>query len=345
MKAGFQVMAGLLGIVGLFLGVGFLTADWERPPVNTTQIGYRGLGMEQVDSLSRYAEKAASVTLPAAQDPAEPGGQLASQAYENVKVLGNLTENEFNRLMLNITEWVSPEQGCEYCHNPEKMADDSKYTKIVARRMLQMTKTINATWSPHVAATGVTCYTCHRGHPVPQQIWYQAAEEARSTGMLGYKAGQNMPAASAGLTSLPYDPFTDKLGKAGNIRVVSTRALPTTSSQAGGIKAAEATYALMVNMSEALGVNCTYCHNSRQFASWEQSHPARVTAWHGIRMVQALNASYLDPLKGTVPPARLGPMGDAPKLFCATCHQGLAKPLNGAQLLADNPELNKVPAE
>jgi photosynthetic reaction center cytochrome c subunit len=95
----------------------------------------------------------------------------------------------------------------------------------------------------------------------------------------------------------------------------------------------------MIHMSEGLGVNCTYCHNSRAFASWEQSPPQRVTAWHGIRMVQALNAGFLDPLRPTYPASRLGPTGDAPKANCATCHQGAYKPLYGAPLAKDHPEL------
>ncbi len=37
--------------------------------------------------------------------------------------------------------------------------------------MLQMTRAINAQWKQHVADTGVTCYTCHRGQPVPAEVW------------------------------------------------------------------------------------------------------------------------------------------------------------------------------
>jgi photosynthetic reaction center cytochrome c subunit len=34
-------------------------------------------------------------------------------------------------------------------------------------------------------------------------------------------------------------------------------------------------------------------------------------------------------------------MGDVPKLNCATCHQGAYKPLNGAPMAKDFPELLK----
>ena len=65
-------------------------------------------------------------------------------------------------------QWVAPaDQACNYCHEDE-MASDAKYTKRVARRMLEMVRHINKDWRQHVGATGVTCYTCHRGQPVPR---------------------------------------------------------------------------------------------------------------------------------------------------------------------------------
>ncbi len=95
----------------------------------------------------------------------------------------------------------------------------------------------------------------------------------------------------------------------------------------------------MIHMSESLGVNCTGCHNSRSFGNWEESTPQRVIAWHGIRMVRQLNVEYLEPLTPVFPAGRLGPMGDVAKINCATCHQGLNKPLNGVSMYADYPEL------
>jgi photosynthetic reaction center cytochrome c subunit len=56
-------------------------------------------------------------------------------------------------------------------------------------------------------------------------------------------------------------------------------------------------------------------------------------------MVRDLNTAYLDALHDVFPPIRRGPLGDAPKVSCATCHQGVAKPLFGASMLAGFPEL------
>jgi photosynthetic reaction center cytochrome c subunit len=95
----------------------------------------------------------------------------------------------------------------------------------------------------------------------------------------------------------------------------------------------------MIHMSQGLGVNCTFCHNSRSFLTWSESTPQRATAWHGLQMVRELNGAYLDPLRASYPAHRLSPQGDAPKANCATCHQGVSKPLYGVSMAKDYPEL------
>lgn len=322
-----------------------LLAGCERPPMDTVQLGYRGTGIQAVSNPRVLEPQAALNAVPEAL-PAVPasGGPLAKDTYKNVKVLGDLEVGQFTRLMLAMSSWVAPEQGCVYCHNPAAFEEDTLYTKVVARRMLEMTRHINTDWQKHVAQTGVTCYTCHRGHPVPTNVWYTTDGAIQKTAYMGDRNGQNAPAHSVGLTSLPNDPFSTYLRgpNPAPIRIQSGEALP--NGNFGAIQHTEATYGLMMHISKALGVNCTYCHNSRAFESWEQSSPQRITAWHGLSMVRDLNATYLDPLDKTFPPNRLGPQGDAPKANCATCHQGAYKPLYGVSMLKDYPELAVVPA-
>jgi photosynthetic reaction center cytochrome c subunit len=323
--------------------VGVLLAGCERPPVKPSQLGFRGVGMEQVVNPRTEAKTLAANAMPELIPPVKPGGQFASKAYQNVQVLGDLTEDEFTRLMIAITEWVSPDngqdgQGCAYCHNVANMAEDNLYTKHVARRMLQMTKQINKDWTTHVGQTGVTCYTCHRGKNVPEYIWFNDNNTTPRAGYDGYRNGQNAPAMSVGLSSLPNDPFTALLAGTENIRNQGTTALPT--GYVKSIQETERTYGLMMHMSTSLGVNCTFCHNSRAFSSWEQSTPQRVTSWHGIRMVRDLNQKYLEPLGISYPANRLGANGDAPKAYCSTCHQGQSKPMAGGQMWKDYPELD-----
>lgn len=334
----------IAGVAALAIGTAVIALTFEHPPVEVTQRGYRGLGMEQVQRPTTVAKLQAANQVPAPVDPVDPDGTPSSQVYQNVQVLGDVDSAEFTRLMQAITEWVAPEQGCSYCHaDGEDLSADTLYTKVVARRMLQMTRHLNADWQQHVGATGVTCYTCHRGNNVPKNIWFKNPGPEAARGMAGNHAGQNTPAPAVGFASLPYDPFTPFLEQDNNIRVVSTTPLPEGNRKS--IKQAEWTYGLMMHLSQGLGVNCTYCHNSRSFSAWDQSTPARTTAWYGIRMVRDVNTAYLDPLLSVYPHNRLGPLGDAPKANCTTCHQGIPKPLYGVSMLKDYPELGPAPVK
>jgi photosynthetic reaction center cytochrome c subunit len=256
-----------------------------------------------------------------------------------VQVLGDLSKPEFARLMVSFKNWLGAEEGCNYCHNAPDFANDDKYTKVVARRMIQMTRHINSDWKTHVANTGVTCWTCHRGQAVPSGDWFKVAadEDLSTTASLGYRAGQNTPAAYVAGSSLPTDPMSEFLKVEKDVRVQGTVALAGNNRHS--VKQAEFTYALMTYMSKSLGVNCTYCHNTRAFGVWSESMPQRATAWYGLRLVRDLNFSYLTPLEPVFPPFRLGPQGDGPKVGCATCHKGAFKPLNGVSMLPDFPEL------
>ncbi len=137
------------------LGAAVWLTGCERPPIDSVQTGYRGTGMVQVYN-PRTVEKQIPLNQPPGTPPvpAVPDGPRAKDVLQNVQVLGDLGVAEFTGLMTSITAWVAPTEGCAYCHNLQNLADDSKYTKVVARRMLQMTRHVNADWKNHVAATG-----------------------------------------------------------------------------------------------------------------------------------------------------------------------------------------------
>lgn len=319
-----------------------LMAGCERPPIAVSQTGFRGTAMEQVYNPRTLATQAAVNTAPAVSAAIVdvPGTPRAGAIYQNVKVLGDLSVGEFARTMSAITEWVAPQQGCNYCHVAGNFADDSVYTKVVARKMLQMTHKINSGWKTHVAETGVTCYTCHRGNNIPKEIWFKPTQQKSAGGSLGNDFGQNRAAKTVGLSSLPYDPFTPYFLDNKPIRVNGKEAMAMTGTAANrnSTKQAEHTYGLMIHWSNSLGVNCTYCHNTQAFAEWgANATPQRATAWYGIRMARELNNEYMVPLTNVFPASRLGPTGDVAKANCATCHQGAYKPLYGAAMAKHYP--------
>ena len=282
---------------------------------DSVQVGYRGTAMEQNYDRGDLKAKFSAVKIPQSPPPAgeSPPGPLP---WKNVQVLNDVSVAEFSRTMIAMSTWVAGTGNCAYCHNVAAFQDDTLpngkplYTKLVARRMLQMTRNINGNYSQHVKNTGVTCYTCHLGKPLPNGLWFYSSQ----TDYLRH--------------------YLDRDGA----RVITQGVAPGNTNRSS-VKQAEWTYALMISQSRSLGVNCTYCHNSRQFASWREAPPARVTAFHGILMLRDVNQNYLSPLQPVYPAVRLGSIGDAPKAQCVTCHNGAYKPLYGAQMAKDFPAL------
>lgn len=285
-------------------------AGCEDPDVETVQTGFRGTGMVQVYNDDALARAVAATRLPVPIPPVPPGPPALPGTWQNVQVLGDISPAEMTRTMVAITQWVSPVEGCAYCHVAGNLASDSLYPKRVSRQMLRMTRNINANWTGHVGQTGVTCWTCHRGQQVPANIWFVTDRNQELRHYLDRE----------------------------DVRVQSNTYVPSNANRSS-IKQTEYTYALMIDMSKSLGVNCTYCHNSARFGSWEESPPQRLTALRGIRMTRELNNEYLLPLTAVFPEHRLGPLGDVAKIQCATCHQGAYKPLYGASITAQYPAM------
>jgi photosynthetic reaction center cytochrome c subunit len=305
--------ARTLTVAALAATVGLTACDLGKKEV--VQTGYRGTAMEQPYDMGKVDAKYLQVVIPEVLPPADTSPGFPP-AWQNVQVLNDISVAEFNRTMIAMSTWVAGTGNCAYCHNLANFAADTLpsgepiYTKIVARRMIQMTRHINSQYQQHVANTGVTCYTCHMGKPLPNGLWFYASQN---------------------------DYLRHYLDRDG-ARVISHTMEPTESNRSS-VKQTEWTYALMISQSKSLGVNCTYCHNSRLFSSWEEAPPQRVTAYHGIMMLRDVNTNFLAPLEPVYPAVRLGDMGDAPKAQCITCHNGAYKPLYGAQMAKDYPAM------
>ncbi len=240
--------------------------------------------------------------------------------------------------MRRITDLGGAGAGLHLLPQPRHHASDDVYTKVVARRMLQMTAHINAEWKRMSQATGVTCYTCHRGQPVPANAWARNDTRRAPLAFLSAPRGAWPAPRRPDLAALrPLHPLFSNDAQI-RLRTRAPRVMPVKP----GPRMRKWTYGLMMHMSTSLGVNCTYCHNSRAWYSWEESPPQRTNAWHGIRMVRDINNNFIDPAAAELggrplragqwphPAARRHPWRPAEGEF-ATCHQGAYKPLLGSR--------------
>ncbi|MEM8731914.1 MAG: photosynthetic reaction center cytochrome PufC [Pseudomonadota bacterium] len=342
----------VIGVAGAGVFVAAMLVAFGQPfSTVSMQTGPRGTGMSVPEFASQVSKPDPTIEAYYTEEPYVPeGGEpLARDIYENVQVLGDLTEDNFNRLMTAITLWVSPEEGCAYCHGDgdlETYGEDTLYTKVVSRRMIEMTQNINEGWDDHVnanAEVGVNCYTCHRGQNVPSDIWFKITPVNNPTAAAGWAGVQNRATSQSQSTSLPSDALETYLLDYGIIAVHDLESR-VEGSPAGGelpsIQDTERTFSLMNYFDNSLGVNCVFCHNSRAFYDGSQVTPQWGTASLGIAMVQELNNDYLVPLKDEYPEDRLGPLhADAPKAACRTCHKGYQRPMQGMNVIADWPEL------
>ena len=76
-----------------------LLSGCELPSPNSVQHGYRGTGMLQVYNTRLLAQTVEANVPPVATPPLPAAGPKASQTYKNVKVLGDLSTAQFNRLI------------------------------------------------------------------------------------------------------------------------------------------------------------------------------------------------------------------------------------------------------
>jgi photosynthetic reaction center cytochrome c subunit len=342
---------GLIGLAAFAVALSFIVVPrllgtiW---PTAQEQTGFRGTGMLRIEFEQDLAGLGEVNQLPddfmGGPIPPEEGEQLAGDIYENVQVLGHLTDANFNRLMLAITEWVGQGEGCAYCHGDTgEFASDDIYSKVVARRTIEVTWAINEDWSSHVQETGVTCYTCHRGNQVPEYVWFLPEVNSRWAGSAARfqnlaRPAQNMTSNYS--TSLPVDALAIYLLEDSQpVAVHGLAALDQAGVSNASIYHTYQTYNLMMHFSSALGTNCTYCHNTRSLPVVEGLTPQWANAQIGRQMVLDINNAHVLATEEYLPAHRLGPLGDVAKVNCTTCHRGVVRPLGGQSMLPDWPEL------
>lgn len=332
----------LVGVVGAAVVVAGLLVAYGQPwPTQSLQTGPRGTGMHVPDFVAVAARPDPTVAAYVSPPPVEPvpGEPTAGEAYENAEpLLASLPQSQYDRLVGAMREWTGI---------PDLLAGEENYQTVVARRMIQMTWLLNDAWSGHTNAyaddgtnAGVNCFTCHRGQPVPAGIWFDPGSTVKV--MAGWGGVQNRVTMLSQFTSLPSDALQKYLVEGESIKVHDLESrVEGRASDPDYIawQHTERTFSLMNYFSNSLGVNCVFCHNSRAFYDPGQVTPQWNNAMLAIQMVLEVNNDYLIPLGEVLPAERLGPLGDAPKIACMTCHKGYQRPMGGFDMISDWPEL------
>ena len=109
--------------------------------------------------------------FPATSDAQPPTPTVVESA--NVKVLTGLFAQQFQEEMNFMVQALGV--SCNTCHVRGNFASEDNDKKLIARRMLEMTKAMNTQFFPDYkpkegeSVLGkVTCYTCHRGESTPK---------------------------------------------------------------------------------------------------------------------------------------------------------------------------------
>lgn len=344
MRIGPIILVTGAALAGLFV---VFVPKWTLP-VHGTQLG------NSVSSMVQFAPTSPTEIAinqpPPAVPPADNDTRPATSVYKNVTVLTDVDAGQFMRVQHAMTQWVSPGHGCAFCHAGNDYASDAKPAKQVARLMLKMTRHINADWRQHVGKGGVNCYTCHRGQPVPAHVWFpQPAEPIKA--FIDKQENWNESAHTV-RDFFPTDGWDEYLLQDTPALAQPYTALP--SGQASAQIVVKRVYEMMMQMSDGIGVNCGYCHNSRALFDWRQSTPMRWTGYSGLTMTRDLNRNYLLGIGQLLPenrsianntrmpviPAReQNPLVGNGLSNCATCHNGAPKPFDGADMLGGFPAL------
>ncbi|MGE0363008.1 MAG: c-type cytochrome [Vicinamibacterales bacterium] len=126
--------------------------------------------------MSRRRRHLAAATLAAVLGVAAGAAAQAPRRLpplENVRLLKGWDGAQVREEMRRISEALGVK--CDHCHVQGNFASDEKRPKQTARRMLELTMTLNgASFASHTPAEGesrlgrVTCYTCHRGAEIPK---------------------------------------------------------------------------------------------------------------------------------------------------------------------------------
>lgn len=140
-------------------------------------------------------------------------GKTAEEVYKNIQVLKGTPAEQLNQSMHLIKGAVGLD--CEDCHDEKDRAADTKKLKETTRKMMQMVIDLNK--NSFDGQQIVTCYTCHRGSPIPVNTPILPVSDKLESPKV------NMPSANQILAR-----YVDALGGEQAIRRVTTRVITGT---------------------------------------------------------------------------------------------------------------------
>lgn len=222
--------------------------------------------------LASCASRSTAVAPRPASRPLDKS-QPARTFYRNIRIFTSdaVSASFLDKLMADISRDLGVD--CAYCHDPDALHISSlPGRKSAARAMIPVMWAIVArTNRDYFPGKGgpIRCWTCHRGSPVPARAGPRQGPLLREprSGVTGGAAGKNLQVL-AGL---------------GRDELLAT----------------------MRSMAEALGVECSACHEPGDRASDEK--PLKVRAREMLAMTAAMDREHFEAGRGPT---------------CWTCHQG-----------------------
>nr|BAC22145.1 cytochrome subunit bound to reaction center [Rhodovulum sp. OG-JAC2M2J] len=331
----------LAGTVASAVAIATIIVVYDNP--NRTvdqQTGPRGIGMDVTKFVrdNPQYDPYEETYVAFERVEAEEGTPTAAEAYgDSVVAFGDMDQASFDRLQEAMSAWV----GTKVVLYDDGEVDET--TLAITENCVEATQYLNDDWDTHNLASagiGVNCYTCHRGEPTPPGAWFKAG--AVNSAAAGWAAVQNRlmvdnTYTASNFTSLPVDYNEVFLLEGASIKVHDLESRVDQQPGDPVWQDAERTFALMNHQSNALNVNCVYCHNTRAFYDPTQVTPQWSITTLAQTMLIDVNQTFYEP--------RSEVLGrEAGKVNCMTCHMGVVRPLNGTDMVAEWPEL-AAPAE
>jgi hypothetical protein len=112
--------------------------------------------------------------------------KTAEQVYKNIQVFKGMPASQLQSVMAFMSGSLGVK--CSHCHTPGAFEKDDKAAKQTARRMIRMVFDINK--GNFGGENAVSCYTCHRGQPMPlavpavgQNLWQENGDLKSDTSL------------------------------------------------------------------------------------------------------------------------------------------------------------------